>query len=103
MNTLDLERVPLIDLLIEMLKQGKAGTIPSLAPFEPIDLADIERELKRRTGKDLGPRFEVWYDWFINECPNATASEREALRLIRSFRERDEHFASRIRSRKKNR
>jgi hypothetical protein len=88
----DLSTVPLPDLIVELLLDGRAGYLPALLPFEPIDATAILAELQRRTGEVFGADMHAWRDWFL--ATHGDAVDRgwvelaETKRRIRIFERR---------------
>lgn len=72
MPEIDLGRPTLDELVVELILDGRAGPILDLATFEPVSLTGILAELRRRTGQDCGANMDVWRDWYLNDCPEAT-------------------------------
>jgi hypothetical protein len=88
MNQIDLRQVALADLLAELFLDGRAGhLIPNLSPFEPISLAAILDELRRRTGQDHGADVDAWCDWYLNEQPDAADLDRVTVEYARTRRQ----------------
>ena len=89
----DLTTVPLPDLIVELLLDGRSRYLRDLLPFEPISATAILAELQRRTGKDFGTDRHAWRDWFLRTHPGDEVDRRsvelaEIQRRIRIFEDR---------------
>ena len=78
-----LENASVLHLMIELLKEGKAGIIPELSPLEPIDVDVVISTLSQKTGVDHGRAFERWYPWFMEDCKDVAEHDRESLAIIK--------------------
>jgi len=96
MADLDLQNVPILHLLIELLKDGKAEIIDDLARFEPIDIDALEQTLCHRTGMAFGVDFQSWLNWYLSDESQATEWERQTLSMMKTMVERQKHFESRL-------
>ena len=97
-----LETAPILHLLVELLKEGKAANLPELAPLEPIDIDLIVATLRQRTGQDhLGRDFASWYHWFMQNYRDAGEHERQTLRLMKEMVETTRFFVDRFAKRGK--
>lgn len=85
-----------LHLLVELLKDGRAGIIPELAEYEPIAVDQILEALRLKTNFDKGSEKEAWYRWFLEEFEDATANERDTLKLLKKMLDDERHFAERI-------
>ena len=82
----NIEKVSNLELLIELMYDGKSRMVESLIDEEPIDTRSIYKLLVLRTGKSFGNKFECWYEWFIDEATNETASEKHTLKWLHDFK-----------------
>jgi hypothetical protein len=94
--TAALDDVPLLYLLVELLKGGKASVFRQLRPLERIDLDEVVAALQRRTGINLGKDFNSWYSWFMKEYSGASEEDRETLRLAKEMVETTDFYAQRF-------
>lgn len=97
-----MKEAPLLHLLIELLKEGRAETIPELAPFEPIEIDTLLAELQKRTGVAHGKDANAWCTWYCEDYADASKHDRETLRLIQEMVEGRRFYGERLRSRAKN-
>jgi hypothetical protein len=92
-----LENAPILHLLVQLLKEGRAAILPDLAPLEPIDIDLIVATLRQRTGQDhLGRDFPSWYCWFMQHYRDASEHERQSLRLMTEMVKSTEFFVDRL-------
>jgi hypothetical protein len=91
-----LDDTPTLHILIELLKEGKAGIFPELEEFEPISQGRLVQILNDRAGKNLGPDFEPWYRWFLEDCNEASDEDREKLKIARRLIEDERKYVERI-------
>ncbi len=97
-----LENAPVLHLLIELMKGGRAKIFPDLEPLEPIEKNLILRTLCDRIGVDFGPEFEPWYRWFLEDYADASYEDREKLRIVKRLVDGEKKYIERItRKRKK--
>lgn len=82
----NIEKASDLELLIELMYGGKSKMIESLIDEEPIDIEFIYKILSSRTGKSFGNKFEFWYQWFLDESTNASASEKHSLKWLHDFK-----------------
>jgi len=98
-----LKSIPTLQLLIELMYDGRCGPILKLDAHEPLDTAAIAAALRERTGADCGEDFEDWYDWFMVQTAHSTAEERAILRTMKQAKQRQEYFLRAAAERAKNR
>ena len=82
----NIEKASNLELLIELMYDGKSRMVESLVDEEPVDTKFICQLLASRTGKSFSNKFEYWYEWFIDESTNETASEKYALKWLHDFK-----------------
>jgi hypothetical protein len=82
----NIEKASNLELLIELMYDGKSRMVESLVDEEPVDTKFIYQLLASRTGKSFGNKFEYWYEWFIDGSTNETASEKHALKWLHDFK-----------------
>jgi hypothetical protein len=82
----NIEKASNLELLIELMYDGKSRMVESLVDEEPVDTKFIYQLLASRTGKSFGNKFEYWYEWFIDSSTNETASEKHALKWLHDFK-----------------
>lgn len=88
MNQIDLRQVTLAHLLAELLLDGRAGhLVPGLLPFEPISVAAILDEPRRRTGQDHGANIDAWCNRYLNERPDVADLDRVTVEYARTRRQ----------------
>lgn len=87
-----LKSVPTLQLLIELMYDGRCGFIPNLHGHEPLDISAIGAALRERTGADCGDDFEDWYDWFMAQTERSTAEERAILHTMKHSKQRQDYF-----------
>jgi hypothetical protein len=86
----------MLHLLVELIHEGKAETIPELVQFEPIETATLVSILSSRTGKNFGPDVDAWCRWFTDECQTATAHEKETLTVVKNLADTTRYYVQRI-------
>jgi hypothetical protein len=79
-------------LLYELLKEGR-GDLD--AELEPIDVGEIARVLKARTGKDFGQDVEAWVAWFL-DAERLTPQDKTNLGRIKKLVDMERKFVPRI-------
>lgn len=82
----NIEKASNLELLIELMYDGKSRMVESLVNEEPIDTELVYKLLTFRTGNLFGNKFEYWYEWFIDETTNETASEKHILKWLHDFK-----------------
>ena len=82
----NIEKASNLELLIELMYDGKSRMVESLVDEEPVDTNFIYQLLASRTGESFGNKFEYWYEWFIDGSTNETASEKHALKWLHDFK-----------------
>jgi len=82
----NIEKASNLELLIELMYEGKSRMVESLVDEEPVDTKFIYQLLASRTGKSFGNKFEYWYEWFIDGSTNETASEKHTLKWLHDFK-----------------
>jgi len=82
----NIEKASNLELLIELMYDGKSRMVESLIDEEPIDTESIYKLLASRTGKSFGNKFECWYEWFIDEATNEESSEKHTLEWLHDFK-----------------
>jgi hypothetical protein len=99
MNSEMLESATTIDLLIELLYDGKSRIIPALEPFEPIPPQDLCAVLTRRHGVRLGDAFVEWFNWFCSDSDQGVGSdeERKTLTELKAFKDKTDPLFERAR------
>ena len=82
----NIEKASNLELLIELMYDGKSRMVKSLVDEEPVDTKFICQLLSSRTGKSFSNEFEYWYEWFIDGSTNETSSEKNALKWLYDFK-----------------
>ena len=82
----NIQKASNLELLIELMYDGKSRMVESLVGEEPIDTESIYKLLISRTGKSFGNKFECWYEWFIDEATNEKASDKHTLKWLHDFK-----------------
>ena len=85
----DLSQTSLLDLIVALLR-GHAARLADSPSFDPVEVAAVLAELRRRTGQDLGTDAHVWCHWFLSTYPlDRLQSEfAETRRRIREIERR---------------
>jgi hypothetical protein len=76
LSGIDLRQIPLAELIVELILDGRAGYLPALLPFEPISITGILAELHRRTDQKHGANAGDWCKWALNDWPGANDHDR---------------------------
>lgn len=79
-------------LLVELIYDGRAGSIPELEPIEPIDVVLLVDALSQRTHQDHGSDVAAWCRWFVEFDEQATESQKTTIKMLKAWRDRDEGF-----------
>jgi hypothetical protein len=82
----NIEKASNLELLIELMYDGKSRMVKSLVDEEPIDTEFMYKLLASRTGNSFGNKFEFWYEWFIDRTTNETDSEKHTLKWLHDFK-----------------
>lgn len=81
-----LTRASTLELLIELMYEGKGQIVPALLSFEPILQEDICAVLASRHGINFGTDFDAWFTWFEgNESPGLP-EEKDVLSELWTFK-----------------
>jgi len=82
----NIEKASNLELLIELMYEGKSRMVESLVDEEPVDIKFIYQLLASRTGKSFGNKFEYWYEWFIDEATLEKTSDKNLLKKLHDFK-----------------
>jgi len=93
--SITLENASVLQLMIEFLKEGKAGIFPELLPLEPIDIDLVISMLRQKTGIDHGKEFERWYAWYMEDWKNVGEHDRESLAIVKRLVDAERKYARR--------
>ena len=89
-----------MQLIVELMHDGRAGLFPELLASEPLDVALIVKELQTRTMQNFSAEPRLWVNWFT-ESSSATESEKETLRLMQEFKTAQDPIVDRILKRRR--
>jgi len=94
-----LENATTLELLIELMYEGKSGIVPELGPLEPIPVEALAELLGSRHNQRLGTSFEAWNNWFQGPGSPASKEDRETLERLKDFKDRTDPLFKRARER----
>jgi hypothetical protein len=92
-----LEKTTTLELLIELMYEGRSGLIDRLKENEPIPVPSLLEVLRARAQRDVGLGFADWYEWFEKEAAEATPEERDILKNLHDFKTKTDKLIRRIR------
>lgn len=96
-NRTKIDSASTLELLIELMYNGKAEIVPELAHLEPIPVEDIADILTARYRKTFGTDFSRWYAWFISKDCSSSEEEKDILVNLKSFKDETGELLKRIR------
>ena len=97
-----LESATNLELLIELMYEGKSEIVESLASDEPIETQNIVEILADRTGRDPDDSFDVWYEWFVSEGSGESEADKEILRNLLEFKCQFDGIVRKIKERRED-
>jgi hypothetical protein len=94
--TMTLADASLLQLVLELMKGGKAGVIPELAALEPIEIDAIVEVLSARSGTSFGHDTDAWCRWFVEECDTVSEEDKKILALAKQMDETTRYYVGRL-------